>query len=78
MLGCAVERFAKQVEGESKGELKVVPFFASQLGSEQDTVQQVARGRIDMGRLLGRLIRAGDARGGAVADAVLLPQHHRA
>ena len=44
-----IERFAKHVEEESKGELKVAPFFASQLGSEQDTVQQVARGRIDMG-----------------------------
>ncbi|MBL0085542.1 MAG: TRAP transporter substrate-binding protein DctP [Ideonella sp.] len=44
-----IERFAKHVEEESKGELKIQPFFGSQLGSEQDTVQQVARGRIDMG-----------------------------
>ncbi len=44
-----INRFAKDVEEESKGELKVSPFFASQLGSEQDTVQQVARGRIEMG-----------------------------
>lgn len=44
-----VERFAKEVDEESKGELKIQPFLASQLGSEQDTVQQVARGRIDMG-----------------------------
>ncbi len=44
-----INRLAKDVEEESKGELKLVPFFASQLGSEQDTVQQVARGRIDMG-----------------------------
>ena len=44
-----IERFAKNVEEESKGELKIQPFFGSQLGSEQDTVQQVARGRIDMG-----------------------------
>lgn len=44
-----VERFAKDVEEESKGAVKVAPFFGSQLGSEQDTVQQVARGRIDMG-----------------------------
>ena len=43
------ERFAKDVDEESKGEIKIQPFFASQLGSEQDTVQQVARGRIDMG-----------------------------
>lgn len=44
-----INRFAKDVEEESKGEIKVSPFLASQLGSEQDTVQQVARGRIDMG-----------------------------
>jgi TRAP-type transport system periplasmic protein len=44
-----INRFAKDVEEESKGGLKISPFFANQLGSEQDTVQQVARGRIDMG-----------------------------
>ena len=44
-----IGRFAKMVEEESKGELKIQPFLASALGSEQDTVQQVARGRIDMG-----------------------------
>jgi TRAP-type C4-dicarboxylate transport system substrate-binding protein len=44
-----VERLAKEVDDESKGALTISPFFASQLGSEQDTVQQVARGRIDMG-----------------------------
>lgn len=44
-----IERLAKEVDAESQGALKISPFFASQLGSEQDTVQQVARGRIDMG-----------------------------
>ncbi len=44
-----INRFAKDVEEESKGELKIQPFLASALGSEQDTVTQVARGRIDMG-----------------------------
>jgi TRAP-type transport system periplasmic protein len=44
-----INRFAKEVETETKGEVKIQPFFASQLGSEQDTIQQVARGRIDMG-----------------------------
>jgi len=44
-----IERFAKDVDEESKGEIKIQPFLGSQLGSEQDTVQQVARGRIDMG-----------------------------
>jgi TRAP-type C4-dicarboxylate transport system substrate-binding protein len=44
-----VVRFQKQVEDASKGGLKINAFLNSQLGSEQDTVQQVARGRIDMG-----------------------------
>ncbi len=44
-----LERFAKDVEEESKGGLKIDQFIAAQLGNEQDTVQQVARGRIDMG-----------------------------
>jgi TRAP-type C4-dicarboxylate transport system substrate-binding protein len=43
------ERFAKDVEETSKGKLKISAFIASQLGSEQDTIAQVARGRIDMG-----------------------------
>jgi TRAP-type C4-dicarboxylate transport system substrate-binding protein len=43
------ERFAKLVADNSKGAVKVNAFINSQLGSEQDTVQQVARGRIDMG-----------------------------
>jgi TRAP-type C4-dicarboxylate transport system substrate-binding protein len=44
-----VVRFQKQVEDGTKGSLKINAFLNSQLGSEQDTVQQVARGRIDMG-----------------------------
>jgi TRAP-type transport system periplasmic protein len=44
-----INRYVKDVEEESKGAIKIQPFFASALGSEQDTVQQVARGRIDMG-----------------------------
>lgn len=48
-----IERFAKDVDEESKGALKIQPFLASQLGSEQDTVQQVGRGRIDMGGFSG-------------------------
>lgn len=34
---------------ESQGALKIEAFLGAQLGVEQDTVQQVARGRIDMG-----------------------------
>jgi TRAP-type C4-dicarboxylate transport system substrate-binding protein len=44
-----LERFAKDVEEESKGTLKIDAFIAAQLGNEQDTAQQIARGRIDMG-----------------------------
>ncbi|NJO35294.1 MAG: TRAP transporter substrate-binding protein [Rhodospirillales bacterium] len=44
-----VQRFQKQVETASKGTLKINAFLNSQLGSEQDTVAQVARGRIDSG-----------------------------
>ena len=42
-------RFQKQIEELSKGSLKINAFLNSQLSSEQDTVAQVARGRIDMG-----------------------------
>ena len=44
-----VQRFQKQVDDGSKGTLKINAFLNSQLGSEQDTIAQVARGRIDMG-----------------------------
>ena len=44
-----VQRFQKQVEDASKGTLKINAFLNSQLGSEQDTIAQVARGRIDSG-----------------------------
>ena len=44
-----LERFAKDVDEESKGDVKIDAFIAAQLGNEQDTIQQVARGRIDMG-----------------------------
>jgi TRAP-type C4-dicarboxylate transport system substrate-binding protein len=44
-----VERFAGEVTAGSGGSLKINAFLGGQLGSEQDTIQQVARGRIDMG-----------------------------
>ncbi len=44
-----LQRFEKDVEEESKGTLKISSFINAQLGNEQDTMQQVARGRIDMG-----------------------------
>jgi TRAP-type C4-dicarboxylate transport system substrate-binding protein len=44
-----LRRFEKDVEEESGGQIKIASFINAQLGNEQDTVQQVARGRIDMG-----------------------------
>lgn len=44
-----LERFQKAVDEESGGSLKIDGFIGAQLGNEQDTMQQVARGRIDMG-----------------------------
>lgn len=43
------ERYVDDVNAESKGSMKINAFIGSQLGSEQDTIQQVARGRIEMG-----------------------------
>jgi TRAP-type C4-dicarboxylate transport system substrate-binding protein len=48
-----LERFAKDVEEESNSSIKIDQFIAAQLGNEQDTAQQVARGRIDMGGFSG-------------------------
>lgn len=44
-----IERLAARMAEESKGTVKIEPFFGGQLGNEQDTIQQIARGRIDMG-----------------------------
>ena len=44
-----LRRFEQDVVEESGGKLKISSFINAQLGNEQDTVQQVARGRIDMG-----------------------------
>jgi len=44
-----INRLAEKVAEESKGTVKIEPFFGGQLGNEQDTIQQIARGRIDMG-----------------------------
>jgi TRAP-type C4-dicarboxylate transport system substrate-binding protein len=44
-----LERFVKDVDEESKGKIKINPFINAQLGNEQDTMQQTARGRIDLG-----------------------------
>lgn len=46
--GQQVERFAKAVEEESRGTVKIQPFLGGQLGSDAELIQQVARGRLDM------------------------------
>ena len=47
--GVQIDRLAGTIAKESNGKLAIEPFYGSQLGSELDTIQQVARGRIDMG-----------------------------
>lgn len=44
-----VIRMAAQVEEATAGGVKITPFFGSQLGSENDAIAQISRGRIDMG-----------------------------
>jgi TRAP-type transport system periplasmic protein len=44
-----VERMNAEIAEETKGAIKFDIFFASQLGSEAETIQQVIRGRIEMG-----------------------------
>jgi TRAP-type C4-dicarboxylate transport system substrate-binding protein len=44
-----LDRFVKDMTDESGGAMKINAFINAQLGNEQDTMQQTARGRIDMG-----------------------------
>lgn len=44
-----IDRNAAAVLEESKGALKITPFYNSQLGSENDAIAQISRGRIEMG-----------------------------
>lgn len=44
-----IDRTAAQVAAETKGAVKITPFYGSQLGSENDAIAQISRGRIDMG-----------------------------
>lgn len=44
-----IDRIAAKTAEESKGTVKIEPFYGGQLGNEQDTLQQIVRGRIDMG-----------------------------
>ncbi|MCV6822931.1 MULTISPECIES: TRAP transporter substrate-binding protein [Halocynthiibacter] len=47
--GAQIIRLAEAIATESEGRLKVEPYFNSQLGTENDTMAQLARGRIEMG-----------------------------
>ncbi|MGB1010452.1 MAG: TRAP transporter substrate-binding protein [Thiolinea sp.] len=47
--GKIILKFTDKVAEVSGGKLTVKPFLGSKLGSEQDVVKQIARGRIDMG-----------------------------
>jgi TRAP-type C4-dicarboxylate transport system substrate-binding protein len=44
-----VERYQKDIAEATNGGIKINAFLGAQLGNEQDTMQQVQRGRIDMG-----------------------------
>ena len=44
-----IDRSAAQVAEETKGAVKITPFYGSQLGSENDAIAQISRGRIEMG-----------------------------
>lgn len=44
-----IDRTAATVLQESGNALKIVPFYGSQLGGENDAIAQISRGRIDMG-----------------------------
>ncbi|MDO9284837.1 MAG: TRAP transporter substrate-binding protein DctP [Aquabacterium sp.] len=44
-----IERTVADVAAATQGAVKITPFYASQLGSENDAIAQISRGRIDMG-----------------------------
>ena len=44
-----INRSAAEVNSETKGAIKLVPYFNSQLGGENDVIAQISRGRIEMG-----------------------------
>lgn len=44
-----IDRTAADVGEETKGAVKITPFYGSQLGSENDAIAQISRGRIEMG-----------------------------
>jgi len=44
-----IDRMAASVADETKGAVKITPFYGSQLGSENDAIAQISRGRLDMG-----------------------------
>lgn len=44
-----IDRMSANVAEETKGAVKITPFYGSQLGSENDAIAQISRGRLDMG-----------------------------
>ena len=44
-----IDRSVAFLAAETKGALKISPFYNSQLGSENDAIAQISRGRIEMG-----------------------------
>jgi TRAP-type C4-dicarboxylate transport system substrate-binding protein len=44
-----IDRTAADVAASTNGAVKITPFYGSQLGSENDAIAQISRGRLDMG-----------------------------
>jgi len=44
-----IDRTAAFIDAETKSAVKIVPFYNSQLGSENDAIAQISRGRLEMG-----------------------------
>ena len=44
-----IYRTAAFMDAETKGAVKIAPFYNSQLGSENDAIAQISRGRLEMG-----------------------------
>ena len=44
-----IDRTAAFMDAETKGAVKISPFYNSQLGSENDAIAQISRGRLEMG-----------------------------
>ena len=47
--GKSIQQFIKKVEGDTKGTVKITPYWGNKLGGGNVTLKQIQRGRIEMG-----------------------------